>query len=140
MLVVDQLVGALHPLVRRGSRAFLDVLAASAEDAHSPVKIIATLRADHYDRPMRHRAFGEPLRHATELITPMSVAELEQATVAPAAAAGVTFEAGLVPEIVTDVMGQASALPLLQPALTDFFEHVASVPRSMLPRMPGSAA
>ena len=53
----------------------------------------------------------------------MTAAELEQATVAPAAAAGVTFEAGLVPEIVTDVMGQASALPLLQHTLTELFEH-----------------
>ena len=123
LLLVDQLEELFTHSSTEDADAFLDALAASADDAHSPVKIIATLRADHYDRPLRHQAFGERLRHATELITPMTAAELEQATVAPAAAAGVTFEAGLVPEIVADVMGQAAALPLLQHALTELFEH-----------------
>ncbi|MFW2381749.1 MAG: BTAD domain-containing putative transcriptional regulator [Acidimicrobiales bacterium] len=123
LLLVDQLEELFTHSSAEDADAFLDALAAVADDAHSPIKIIATLRADHYERPLRHQAFGELLRHSSELITPMTAAELEQATVAPAAAAGVTFEAGLVPEIVSDVMGQASALPLLQHALTELFEH-----------------
>ncbi len=123
LLLVDQLEELFTHSSAEDADAFLDALAAVAGDAHSPVRIIATLRADHYERPLRHRAFGELLRHATELITPMTAAELEQAAVAPAAAVGVTFEAGLVPEMVADVMGQAAALPLLQHALTELFDR-----------------
>ncbi len=125
LLVVDQLEELFTHSSTEDADAFLDALAASADDTHSPVKVIATLRADHYDRPLRHQAFGELLRHGTELITPMTAAELEQATVAPATAVGVTFEAGLVPEIVSDVVGQASALPLLQHAMAELFERRA---------------
>ncbi len=123
VLVVDQLEELFTHASPDDADAFLDALAASADDPHSPIRIIATLRADHYDRPLRHQTFGEVLRHSTELITPMTAAELEQATVAPAAAAGVTFEGGLVPEIVSDVMGRTSALPLLQHAMTELFER-----------------
>ena len=123
LLLVDQLEELFTHSSSEDADAFLDALTELADDAHSPVKVIATLRADHYDGPMRHQGFGELLRLGSELITPMTAAELEQSTVAPAAAVGVAFEAGLVAEIVADVKGQASALPLLQHALTELFDH-----------------
>ena len=63
--------------------------------------------------------------HGSELITPMTPPNSNRRRLRPRAAAGVTFEAGLVPEIVADVMGQASALPLLQHAMTELFERRA---------------
>ena len=84
-----------------------------------------TLRADFYDRPLRHRAIGELLRRGTEVITPMSPDEVERAIDGPAEQVGVPFEPGLVAEIVADVAERPGALPLLQYALTELFDAAA---------------
>ena len=76
---------------------------AAVEDRHSRLRVVITLRADFYDRPLRHRGLGELLRRATELITVMSPQELQRAIEQPAAQVGVRFEAGLVAQIVSDV-------------------------------------
>ena len=106
-----------------------------------------TLRADFYDRPLRHRAFGELLRRGTEVVTPMGPAELERAIDGPAERAGVRFEPGLVAEIVADVADRAGALPLLQYALTELFDgrrgpgdRAGRVPRSWAASRPPSPA
>ena len=41
------------------------------------VKVIITLRADFYDRPLQYRDFGEVVRKRMETILPMSPDELE---------------------------------------------------------------
>lgn len=81
-----------------------------------------TLRADFYDRPLRHRGFGELLRDRTEVITPMSVEELEAAIVGPVERLGVSYEPALLAELVLDVVDRTGALPLLQYALTELFD------------------
>ena len=55
-------------------------------DDRSRVRVVATLRADFYDRPLQHRGFGELLRDGTEVITPMSPLELERAITGPGGA------------------------------------------------------
>ena len=45
-------------------RRFLDVLSDLVTDGHSRVRIIVTLRADFYDRPLDHPGFGDLLRQA----------------------------------------------------------------------------
>jgi DNA-binding SARP family transcriptional activator len=122
LLVVDQLEELFSHASPQSTDRFLRALAETAADAHAPVKVVATLRADFYDHPLRHVAFGELLRLGTEIITPMSAAELEQAIAAPAAEVGVEFERGLVSQIVADMQGQPAALPLLQYALTELFD------------------
>ncbi len=122
LLVVDQLEELFSHAAPQSTDRFLSALAEAAADAHAMVKIVATLRADFYDHPLRHAAFGELLRLGTEVITPMTAQELEQAVAAPSAGVGVDFERGLVSEIVADMQGQASALPLLQYALTELFD------------------
>ncbi|GAG13534.1 unnamed protein product, partial [marine sediment metagenome] len=56
-------------------------------------------------------------------VTPLAPDELERAIVAPAHAAAVDFEQGLVPEIMADTAQSAGALPLLQYALTELYER-----------------
>lgn len=123
LLVVDQLEELFSLASADDAFGFLTALAAVASDPHSRVKIVTTLRADFYDRPLRHATFGELLRLGTEVITPMNAEELERSIVAPAAATGVRFENGLVATILTDLAGQPTALPLLQYALTELFER-----------------
>ena len=123
VIIVDQLEELFSQASTADANAFLDVLAAAASDRHSGVKVIATLRADFYDHPLRHGAFGELLRLGTEVITPMNPQELDRAITAPAEALGVSFETGLVASILADMSGQSTALPLLQYALTELFEQ-----------------
>ena len=123
MIVVDQLEELFSLASADDALAFLGALAAVAADPHSGVKVVTTLRADFYDRPLRHETFGELLRLGTEVITPMNAEETERSIVTPAAATGVTFESGLVATMLADLAGQPAALPLVQYTLTELFER-----------------
>jgi len=102
---------------------FLNSLVAAVSDPRSRLRIIITLRADFYDRPLQHPGLGELLRRYTELILPLNAIELEQAVSNPAQHVGVTPEPELVVAITADVNEQPGALPLLQYALTELFER-----------------
>ena len=102
---------------------FLDLLYGAATDARSRVRIIVTLRADFYDRPLQYPSFGELIQSRMETVLPLSAEDLEAAITQPAERVGVTFEAGLVAQIIGDVHYQPGALPLLQFALTELFEQ-----------------
>jgi ABC-type glycerol-3-phosphate transport system substrate-binding protein/DNA-binding SARP family transcriptional activator len=123
LLVVDQFEELFTQATEATANAFLDALAAAVAEPRNRLRVVVTLRADFYDRPLRHRAMGELFRLGSEVITPMSPEELEEAIAGPATRAGVRFEPGLVAEIVNDVAGRAAALPLLQYALTELYER-----------------
>ena len=72
--------------------------------------VIATLRADLYDRPLQHPVFGPIVRDATFAVTPMTSTELHDAITLPAERAGVRFEPGLVTTMVGDVVARPGAL------------------------------
>lgn len=102
---------------------FLNLLYAVATNRRSRVRVIVTLRADYYDRPLQYADFGDLIRDRVETVLPLNAEELAQAISEPANHQGVTFEDGLVSRIVSDVHYQPGALPLLQYALTELFEH-----------------
>jgi WD40 repeat protein/DNA-binding SARP family transcriptional activator/energy-coupling factor transporter ATP-binding protein EcfA2 len=124
VLVVDQLE-ELFTLVDDEERraAFLTLLERAANDPRSRARIVVTLRADFYDRPLRHREFAELLRGRVLALSPLSPEETERAIASPAAAVGVMLEQGLLAEIVADVLDEPGALPLLQYALTELFSQ-----------------
>ncbi|MEM7286479.1 MAG: BTAD domain-containing putative transcriptional regulator [Actinomycetota bacterium] len=142
LLVVDQLEELFTHAAYTTTQAFLDALAAVAGDARSRVRVVVTLRADFYDHPLRHQAFGELLRLGTEVITPMSAQEVERAVAGPAEGVGVRYEQGLVARVVADMQGQAAALPLLQYALTELFDarDGATIPIAAYESMGGVSA
>lgn len=124
VLVVDQFEEVFTQVEDEAERAhFLKSLLAAAREPHSRLRIITTLRADFYDRPLLYPEFGELVRECTEVVLPLSRDELERAIVEPAENAGLALEMGLVPEIVADVGEQPGALPLLQYALTELYER-----------------
>jgi WD40 repeat protein len=105
------------------ARRFLDALYMAATMAHSPVRVLITLRADFYDRPLMIPDFSELVRQRTEVVTPMTPEELERAVTAPAERVGVSLEPGLAAAVVAEVSQQPGALPLMEYALTEVFDH-----------------
>jgi WD40 repeat protein len=102
---------------------FLDSVVTAVTDESSRLRVIITLRADFYDRPLLYPAFGDLVRRFTEVVLPMTPDELERAIVGPSQRVGVMLEPGLANRIVAEVHQQPGALPLLQYALTELFER-----------------
>ena len=124
LLMLDQFEELFTQVEEESDRQhFLDLIlnAVSAED--SPVIILATLRADFYDRPLLYQGFGELIRARTELVLPLNDEELAETISGPAYRVGAVLEDGLVDTIIEDVREQPGALPLLQYALTELFER-----------------
>ncbi|MDJ0665357.1 MAG: BTAD domain-containing putative transcriptional regulator, partial [Acidimicrobiia bacterium] len=126
LLVVDQFEELFTQVADETADRFIDSLVDAVSDPHTSVRVVVTLRADFYDRPLRHRGLGELLREGTEVITPMSPEELEQAITGPAAKVRVGFEPALVAQLVADVVDRPGALPLMQFTLTELFDNRTS--------------
>jgi WD40 repeat protein/DNA-binding SARP family transcriptional activator/class 3 adenylate cyclase len=124
VLVVDQFEEVFTLTADERERdLFLESLRVAAADPESRLRVIVTLRADFYDRPLIYPRFGELLAERTEAIPPLTPDGLEQAIRGPAEGVGVSPEPGLVAEMIADVAHQPGALPLLQYALTELFER-----------------
>jgi WD40 repeat protein/serine/threonine protein kinase len=124
ILVIDQFEELFTLVTDEQDRAhFLNLLHHTILVPASRARVLLTLRADFYDRPLLYAGFGDLIRKRTEVILPMSAAEIEEAIVAPAARVGLTLEAGLEKQIVADVIEQPSVLPLLQFTLTELYER-----------------
>jgi len=123
-LVIDQLEELFTHVDDEETRArFLACLASAATESGSRVRMLVTLRADYFDRPLAYPGFGPLLGSRTETVTSLTPAELELAIAAPAQRIGVTVEPDLRAEIVADSAGRLGALPLLQYALTEMFDR-----------------
>ena len=123
VLVLDQfeeLWTLADPAVRD---RLLDALVAASAAADSRLRIVATVRADFYDRPLSHPSIGALVEGGSFSLAPLGPAEMERAMSAPAARLGVRLEPALAAELVADVSAQPAGLPLLQYALTELFDH-----------------
>ncbi len=124
VIVVDQFEEVFTLVEDEETRQhFLDLLRVAVGDVRSRVRVVVTLRADYYDRPLQYPEFGELIRNRMETVLPLSAQGLERAMRGPAERVGVTFEQGLVEKIVGSMNYQAGALPLLQYALTELFDR-----------------
>ncbi len=124
LLVIDQFEELFTQAGDNKSIAhFLALLQEAVSDSRSRVRVLVTLRADFYDRPLRVPGFSSLIQQRTEVVLPLNSEELERAIVGPAERVGVRLEPALIASIITDVNEQPGALPLLQYALTELFEH-----------------
>jgi WD40 repeat protein/DNA-binding SARP family transcriptional activator len=123
LLVVDQLEELFTSAPERDQRRFLDGLvhAATAED--SRLRVVGTLRADFYDRPLAVQPFGAMVNDATVTIPAMSAAELETAIVEPANRADRHVDGALVAELVAAALDEPAGLPALQFTLFELAER-----------------
>ena len=122
MLVIDQFEELFTSTTGEDRDRFLRALAVAVEEPDGPLRLVATLRADFFDAPLRHPSFAPLIKRSSVVITPLAADELEEAITRPAGDVGVQFEPGLVAEIVADVNSQPGALPLLQYTLMRLFE------------------
>ncbi len=123
LLVIDQFEEVFAGAAADSADAFLDALSVAVEDPISPLRLVATLRADYYDRPLEHPAFAPILKESAVDVTPLAPDELERAIVEPARRVGVEFESGLVPRIAAETVRQPSPLPMLQYMLGELFDR-----------------
>ncbi|MCC2280775.1 WD40 repeat domain-containing protein [Streptomyces sp. ET3-23] len=98
--------------------AFLDLLM-TAVRPDSRLRVVIAVRADFFGRCAEHRPLATALRDATFLLDPMGPAELREAIVKPAAAAGLIVERALTAQIVEDVAEEPGGLPLMSHALLE---------------------
>jgi WD40 repeat protein len=124
LLVIDQFEELFTLVEDEAERdLFLDSLLAAIDAPRSPLRLVVTLRADFYDRPLQRQQLGQLLKENTEIVLPLNATELTWAIREPARRMGVSLEEGLAPAIVADVADQPGALPLLQYAMTELFER-----------------
>ena len=124
LIVIDQFEEVFTLVEDEEKRAhFLALLYNAVTDMRSQVRVLVTMRADFYDRPLRYPDFGKMIHERMETVLPLGAEELERAIVEPAQQMGVTFEDGVVATIISEINYQPGALPLLQYALTELFEH-----------------
>lgn len=122
VLVIDQLEELFTLVSDEAERAqFLNLIQAAVTAENSCLRIIVTLRADFYDRPLLYEAFGVLMQARTQIVLPLNESELERAITAPANNVGVQLEPNLTAAILADVYEEPGALPLLQYALTEVF-------------------
>ncbi len=131
LLVIDQLEELFTNCSAETQERFVRELVSAVTDRELDLRVVCTLRADFYDRPLRYADFGRLVKDGLVTMVAMTPAELEAAITRPAALAGVEIEPALVAELVNDIVDRPSALPLLQFTLTLLFDrrrgHMLSV-------------
>jgi len=116
LVFVDQLE-ELYTLVPDVAerRVFTACLAGAADDATSPVRIVASIRSDFLDRAGEHRDFFDELMRGLVFLQPLGRSELREALVRPLDSSGYQLEND---DLVETMLGELSttpgALPLLQ--------------------------
>ncbi len=123
LLVVDQFEELFTLTADDEQRRFLDGVMHAVDRPDSRVRIVATLRADFYDRPLRFRRLGAVVRAVTVTVPAMQAGEVLATIVGPARRVGLAVEATLVTELVAAVSDQPAAMPSLQLTLFDLAER-----------------
>ena len=95
--------------------AFLACLAAVADDASSPLRVLVSMRSDFLDRLAEDRWLGAEITRGLVLLSPMNHDSMREALVRPVEAREHRFEPpALVDRMVEAVAATRGALPLLQ--------------------------
>ncbi|MGW2640135.1 nSTAND1 domain-containing NTPase [Streptomyces sp. NPDC001348] len=119
VLVVDQFEELFTLCADPAERAaFLDQLVTAVEP-ESRLRVVLAVRADFFGRCAEHRPLAAAIRDAALVLGPMGPAELREAIVKPAAAAGLIIERTLTAKIVEDVVDEPGGLPLMSHALLE---------------------
>jgi hypothetical protein len=126
LLVIDQFEELFTQTATEDERQrFLDVLLTATSEPHGPLIGVLTLRANFYDRPLQYPELAYLIKSQQVIVVPMKIADLRKVIEQPAQLPDVqlTFEEGLVGDLLFDVQGRVGALPLLQFTLDQLFQH-----------------
>jgi len=121
LLVVDQLEELFTHAAEKGGLAKVEAFAANlrevVEGGSGKLRVLATVRADFFDRCLRVEPLRVLLQDRDMLLGPMTTAGLRDAIVQPATAAGAYFETGVVSALLKELESRPVVLPLLEHAL-----------------------
>jgi hypothetical protein len=112
LLVIDQFEELFTLTAEAERQSFVAALAAFM--AGGKHRLLVTLREEFRSRLVELRALDGLLDHAWYSMRPMSYEELKQAIELPAARVNLRFHASVVDDLAKKVLGQPTALPLLQ--------------------------
>ena len=104
-------------------RAFLKMIVDIASGRPGVVRLVATLRADFFDRPLGYPGVGDAIKGRTVAVGAMTDSELADAVRLPAAGVGIEIEPPLVDRITTEAALQPGALPLVQHTMAELFDR-----------------
>jgi WD40 repeat protein len=122
VVVVDQFEELFTQTVDDGTRrAFVQMLVDTAGEPDAVVRIVVTLRADFFDRPLGYAGFADAIKGRTIALGAMSAAEMAEAIHRPAAGVGVDVEPALVDRITAEAALAPGALPLVQHQMAELF-------------------
>jgi serine/threonine protein kinase len=131
LLFVDQfeeLFTLVHEATERA--AFMACLAAVADDATSPLRVVLSVRSDFLDRIAEDQAFVAEITQGLFFLGPPNRASLRDAIVQPADLAGYHFELdATVDDMLDHLETTPGALPLLQFAASKLWENRDSARR-----------
>lgn len=105
-------------------KEFISRMTEEATSAERFTRVIVAMRGDFLDRCALYQEAAVLInrtRTTTYFVTPLSYGELQKAIEEPAKKHGVSFESGLVSQIIEEVMDQPGGLPLLQYALAELW-------------------
>jgi hypothetical protein len=96
-------------------KAFIKSLVAVLESTVAPRHyVVLTMRSDFESQVAKAPHLRLLVEAAQVRVLPLDAGELREAIVKPAEQVGLRFEDGVVDELITDVLGEPAALPLLQ--------------------------
>lgn len=118
--MIDQLEEAFTLCLDSDERAaFFERVSAASLDG----RVVCAVRADYWADCASDTMFGLLVSENTVLVGPMSDDELRRVVSEGARCAGLRADSELVEAVVSDVNGQAGALPLVSTALARTWEH-----------------
>ena len=126
LLIVDQFEELFTLAEPDVAIRFSEVIVTAIRDPETPLRVVATLRADYYDKPMSMPTLAGVFSDSVVSVKPMTPQEIENAVVEPAAAAGVKVEPALLAQLIADMGNEPGALPLLQFTLFELFERTSN--------------
>ncbi len=126
VLVIDQFEELFTLADPETTARFSELVATAVEDRGAALRVLATLRADYYDRPLSIPSLARVFSDSVVSVKPMTAPEIERAVVEPARGTGFEVEPALLAQLVADMGGEPGALPLLQFALFELFERTSN--------------
>ena len=126
VLTIDQFEELFSPDVPEQERKqLIDLLIMAVTEPRGSLLVLLTLRADFYDRPLAYPALGQLIQQQQCTVLPMELDDLRSVIELPASLPDVwlTFEQGLIGDILFEIRGQVGALPLLEFTLDQLFQR-----------------
>ncbi|MCB8948358.1 MAG: SUMF1/EgtB/PvdO family nonheme iron enzyme [Ardenticatenaceae bacterium] len=103
--------------------AFIDNLLGLVNTRENRHVVILTMRTDYESYLNKVPMFEAMFKQGLVRVTAMNASELHAAIEQPAQAIGLKFEDGLIEALVREIVGEPAALPLLQFALLQLWDH-----------------